>query len=283
MAMRPILCCAILFTFMIAPDAATQVARPETVVVHSGHLRLRALLWRPDGPGPFPAVLFNHGSGHAAGRSANGPDHRSPELLGAVFARHGYVFLYLYRRGDGLSRGQGVPAGDRMDNAFAAGGQPARNRVQLQALEDETGDALAGLEYLRVLPGVDATRIAAIGHSFGGSVTVLAAERDSAVRAIVTFAAVGYSWDNSPELRARLRAAVDRMAAPAFFLHAANDFTTGSGRELAAELQARGKPHLLKIYPAVGTTPEEGHDFVHTKIAMWEPDVFAFLDRYLRR
>ncbi len=37
--------------------------RSETVVVQSSSLKLRAQLWRPEGRGPFPAVLFNHGSG----------------------------------------------------------------------------------------------------------------------------------------------------------------------------------------------------------------------------
>ena len=35
----------------------------EIVVVPSGALRLKALLWLPENGGPFPAVLFNHGSG----------------------------------------------------------------------------------------------------------------------------------------------------------------------------------------------------------------------------
>jgi hypothetical protein len=36
---------------------------PEIVVVPSGALRLKGLLWLPDNGDPFPAVLFNHGSG----------------------------------------------------------------------------------------------------------------------------------------------------------------------------------------------------------------------------
>ena len=35
---------------------------PETVTVKSGSLELRALIWRPSGSGPFPAVVFSHGS-----------------------------------------------------------------------------------------------------------------------------------------------------------------------------------------------------------------------------
>jgi hypothetical protein len=36
---------------------------PETVVVHSGSATLHAMLWRPQGRGPLPAILLNHGSG----------------------------------------------------------------------------------------------------------------------------------------------------------------------------------------------------------------------------
>jgi hypothetical protein len=43
--------------------AARQISsEPESLVVKSGALQLRALLFRPRGSGPFPAVLFNHGS-----------------------------------------------------------------------------------------------------------------------------------------------------------------------------------------------------------------------------
>jgi len=269
----------------IADSAKSQVSGgPDTVVVHSGAVTLRALLWRPHGRGPFPAVLFNHGSGHATGIDRSGRhDQRHPDVLGPVFAKHGYAFLYLFRRGDGLSRGQGVPAGDRMDSAFVASDQDARNDLQLQLLEtDELSDALAGLAFLRTRPEVDPRRVAVCGVSFGGSLTVLVAERDSALRAVVVFAAAGYSWDRSPPLRARLTAAVGRIAAPVFFIHAANDYTIASGQALDAERARLGRPHRLKIYPPVGRTADEGHDFVDLGLAIWEPDVFAFLDEAIR-
>lgn len=265
-----------------AAAAGPLPAAADTVVVPSGELRLQAQLFHPAGRGPFPTVLFNHGSGHSRGTSAGGPDNRHPELLGPVFARHGYLFLYLYRRGDGLSAGQGTPSGDVMDRAFASGGQESRNQAQLHLLEtDELDDAAAGLAYLRARPDVDARRIAVVGHSFGGSLTLLLAERDSAVRAVVTFAAVGYSWDHSPALRARLTTAVDRMAAAALFLDAANDYSLRPAEELGAEMEQRGKVQRVSIYPPVGRTAAEGHDFIHLRIASWEPEVFSFLDQVL--
>lgn len=263
---------------------AQRVIGPDTVVVQSGALTLRAVLWQPANRGPFPAVFFNHGSGHASGISGDTRDHRRPNELGPVFARHGYVFLYLFRRGDGLSRGQGNASGDLMDSATVSGGQQARNTVQLHLLEtDEMSDALTGLAFLRALPAVDPNRVAVVGHSFGGSLTVLMAERDSTLRAAVVFSATGYSWDRSPQLRERLLAAADHLAMPMFFIHAANDFSTNSGRGLAVEMTRLGKNVRVKIYPPVGQTADDGHDFVHTRIHEWEPDVFAFLDKFVKR
>ena len=259
--------------------------RPDTVVVPSGGLRLHAVYYRPSGHGPFPGVLFLHGSGHKSGVDANGvADHRHPEIVGPVFARHGYAFLYLYRRGDGLSRSQGTPSADQMEQALRSGGQEARNRVQLRLLEgDEMDDALAGLAYLRARSDIDARRLAVVGHSFGASLALLVAERESALRGVVTFSGSALSWPHSPELRARLMRAVDRARSPIFLIDAANDFSTDGPRALAAELTRLGKPNRLHIYPATGTTPEEGHDFVHTRVSLWEPDVFAFLDPRLRK
>src|SRR5579864_8851684 len=92
----------------------------ETVVVHNGPATLHALLWRPQGRGPFPAILLNHGSGRSREELERlGPYERNAEKLGPVFARHGYVFLYLFRRGVGPSADQGVNAVDLMNSEFA--------------------------------------------------------------------------------------------------------------------------------------------------------------------
>ena len=43
-----------------------------------------------------------------------------------------------------------------------------------------------------------------------------------------------------------------------------------------------GKPHRLKIYPPIGDSLDDGHDFLHLGVNIWEPDVFAFLDENMR-
>ncbi len=275
---------AFVLTITLTKRAEAQTGSgPDTVLVHSGAITLRGLLWRPQGRGHFPAVLLNHGSGRTREDLERlGPYERKADVLGPLFARHGYVFLHLFRRGVGLSMDQGTSAVDLMNTELAAHGQDARNKLQLQLLETrEMDDALAGLAFLRALPEVDARDVAAIGESFGGSLTVLLAERDPILRAVVVFSSGGYSWDRSPLLRARLLAAVDRTAVPIFFIHAANDYSL-AGKALDAELARLGKTHRLKIYPPVGQTAEEGHDFPNRCVSSWETDVFAFLDEYTR-
>ena len=260
----------------------------ETVVVHSGSLSLRATLWRPQGVGPFPAVLFNHGSGRATSTAGGQADQanrlREPAILGPTFARHGYLFLYLFRRGAGLSAGQGTASGDLMDGEATRHGQEGRSRIQLQLLQiDELADVVAGLSFLRALPGADPRRVGVVGHSFGGSLTLLIAERDPTLRAAVDFGGAAGSWEGSAPLRERLIAAVGSSQVPIFFIHAANDYSISPGLELGEEMERLRKPHRAKIYPAAGTSADDGHRFVYLSVATWETDVFEFLDEYMRQ
>ena len=58
---------------------------PETVVVHNGPVTLHAMVWRPHGSGPFPAILLNHGSGRSREQLEHlGPYERNAETLGPV-------------------------------------------------------------------------------------------------------------------------------------------------------------------------------------------------------
>jgi carboxymethylenebutenolidase len=258
---------------------------PETMVVPSGNLRLKAFLWKPAGTGPFPAVLFNHGSGSTdAAHTGEFAITEAAGKLAPVFVKHGYAFLYLFRRGQGLSADQAPFMEDVLQREKAAKGDEARKRLQFVLLTtDQLDDVMAGLSLLKTLKGVDARRVAVLGHSFGGQLTLLAAERDSTLRAAVTFGAAAASWEGSSEVRERLLAALRRTDVPIMLLHAANDYSTAAGKAMDSELARLNKPHVLKICPPFGKTSDDGHMFVYTDIAAWETDVFGFLDDYVKR
>ncbi len=233
----------------------------------SSDLQLRGFIWKPEGGGPFPTLLWNHGSEKLPGWLPG---------LGPVFVRRGYVLFIPHRRGHGRSPGPYIQ--DQLQAAPAAQRGPAFVRLQ----EAHLGDQLAGLEWLKTQPFVDARRLTVAGCSYGGIQTVLAAERGAGYRAAVNFAGAAQSWQPFPEIRDRLSTAVRNAQMPIFFIQAENDFDLAPSRALSAEMQRAGKPFQLKIYPPYGTGQQDGHDFCVKGVDIWGADVFPFLEANVR-
>jgi len=47
-------------------------------------------------------------------------------------------------------------------------------------------------------------------------------------------------------------------------------------------MEKLGKPHKIKIFPAFGTTAEDGHSFGYYGGDIWGPEVFAFLSETMK-
>ena len=135
----------------------------------------------------------------------------------------------------------------------------------------------AALAYLRARPDVDGTRVAVAGNSFGGILAVFAAAWVPGIRAAIPSAPAAQSWAGAPTLRERMLVAAREARVPVFYFQAENDYNLAPSRELAAVMAAAGRPHLMKTYPAFGTTVEEGHAFGYFGGAVYGPAVFAFL------
>src|SRR6202045_5561579 len=87
-----------LFGLLLLPSVLVVA---ETVIFPSGEITLHGVLYKPEGTGPFPAVIYNHGS--APGMLSQ----QAFAALGPVFAKHGWVFFGPFRRGQGLSASAG--------------------------------------------------------------------------------------------------------------------------------------------------------------------------------
>lgn len=246
----------------------------DIVTFASGDVTLHGVVYKPAGKGPFPAIVYNHGS-------APGMLSRDAfEVLGPVFARRGWVFLGPYRRGQGLSASAGPYIGDQIAAAEKTGGVAAGAATMVHVLEtDHLHDQLAGLAWLRTQDFVRSDRIAVAGNSFGGIETVLGAERGPYCAAIDS-AGGAQSWAQAPELRALMTRAVRRSRTPIFFFQAANDYDLSPSTTLAAAMKAAGKAYALKIYPPYGTSAQEGHTLGYFGASVWADDVFQFLDQH---
>jgi dienelactone hydrolase len=253
----------------VALAATAGAAEPQLVAFPSDGLELRGFIFKPEGNGPFPAVLYNHGSEKRPGTK--------PEI-GEFFASRGYVVFVPHRRGQGRSPGSYI-----MDElATVDRGMRGQRLVELH--ERQLEDVVAALNYLKGVAYVDARNISVTGCSFGGIQTVLAAEKELGWRAAVPFAPAAMTWAGSLEMRQRLISAAGKATAPVFLLQAENDYDLAPSRELAKALEQSGRKYKSVIYPPYGSTPAEGHGgFCFRGVGVWGADVLSFLESNRQR
>jgi carboxymethylenebutenolidase len=257
-----------------APGAATIPARQAVTFDAGGH-ELRGILFRPQGDGPFPAVIWNHGSEKSPG---SGPEFES---VASIFVPAGYVVFAPVRRGHGFSKGQYIL--DVIQQTKASKGADAAARMAVHLLETEQlDDELAGLGYAKQLPFVDPNRIAVTGCSFGGIETLLGAERNAGYKAAVAISPAALSWNGNPYLQKRLIEAVRAITIPVLLLQPPKDASLEPSRVLGAEAKRLGKPFTVKVYPSTGPENEKGHCFGGAKgFHVWGEDAKAFLATHM--
>jgi len=189
--------------------------------------QIPVMVSRPDGPGPFAAVVIMHDCSGLGAGSSGAPGRWASELVA-----RGYVVV--------------IP--DSFTTRGLGGGictvPPAQRRANVSP-ERRAGDAYAALAYAGSLPYVDRRRIGLMGGSHGGSTTVaamLAPAGDTRDR----FAAAVALYP-----RCDLHAGVYRPAAPLLILIGEKDDWTPAApcRQLAADARAAGHPVTIKVYP----------------------------------
>jgi len=257
--MKMLACVAMLLAASVSSAQEAIPANARLVSFDGPSGTLRGYFYVPDGKGPFPAVLWNHGSERLPGAQ--------PELA-AFYTSHGFVFFLPHRSGQGKSPGNYI-----MEEI--QGSRSGQAAVQAQQVAND--DVAAAMTWLRAQKQVDTNRIAVSGCSFGGIQTLLAAEKGLGARAFIAFAPAAKSWGNET-LQARLEKAVQNAKGPVFVLQAKNDFSVGPTNDLGKIAKSNGGQ--AEIYPAFGSSPQDGHwAFATSKagIEVWQKDVLDFI------
>ena len=186
----------------------------ELLTFSSGARTLNAELARPQGGGPFPAVVIIH---EVFGLNANIRE------VAERFAAEGYVALAV-----DLFAGQNQVLcmarfmGGMLTNSLEHGG---------------IADMKAALDLLAARPEVNPEQLGAVGYCMGGSFALALACTDSRLKAIAPY----YGMNPRP------LSAVER-ACPVVGSYPGKDFTTKGAKTLEAELSRAGVPHDIKIY-----------------------------------
>ncbi len=261
----------------IAADIHEEIAHVEAKVrlldgtPHTGNLVITH--FRPDGPGPFPVVVFNHGRAPAATRSA--PVRWRMPVLARYWTRRGFAVVVPTRIGYG-------EPGQTVDPEASGACATANFRPVLDNMSAQIARAV---EFARALPWVDRDRVVLVGVSYGGFATIAATARDiPGVVAAVNF--VGGLGGN-PQVRPGAPCQAQRVATlaaefgarsrvPMLWLYADNDTYWGKEwprRWFDAFTRAGGQAQMAR-FAGVG---EEGHKLMSGGFQLWRPVVDKFM------
>jgi len=183
---------ALISALALALPAAAPVERPVTIPA-SGGVTLAATLSVPAGPGPHPAAVLVGGFG--------------PSSRDGLFGRAGGPYADLARR---LAR-QGIAVLRYDKRGIGDSGGDTLSWLDARPL---ARDAAAAVRLLAGLPGVDASRLAVIGHSQGGDLALDVAARTPVTR-VVTLAAPGRPLALLPRVSGGAGRFLDRLTGPA--------------------------------------------------------------------
>jgi pimeloyl-ACP methyl ester carboxylesterase len=186
-----------------------------------------------------------------------------------VSTRNGTVIMRLYEA-KGATSGALMVGGVGGDFDSPAGGMYPRLATKLQEenvsglrvqfrdpidLDQSTDDVLAGLEFL-AKSGI--TRVALVGHSFGGAVVIQAALRSPAVATVITLASQGFGTEGIEDISPR----------PIYLIHGFDDQVLPPACSIDAYNRAR-EPKTLKLIEGARHGLEEAADKVFAEVHEW--------------
>ena len=158
--------------------------RMVPISIGGQRIRLAVRIFRPDGKGPFPTLIFHHGSTGSGVQPLLFPRFWQPDTVIHYFVDRGWSVVLPSRRGRGGSEG-GYDEGFGPDRTQGYSRDPVYSLPgAVRALADI--DAITNV--IRTWPFVDAERVVIGGVSRGGILSIAhAGQRPTLYRAVVNF------------------------------------------------------------------------------------------------
>jgi dienelactone hydrolase len=257
----------------VTDPVAEGVWIPMTETTPAGaarELRLEGFLYRPSSPGPYPVLIFNHGStGALRVPPTSTAFFRYPEVA-RFFVDRGWAVLIPMRRGRGASGGDYLERDDCNRTAFSDG---VNRAVQ---------DLDAVIAYVSAQSWADTSRLLLGGMSRGGLLSVVyPSRRPTTAKGVINFAGgwTAEQCDNFARLNMDAFAEAGRGSKlPMLWLYSENDriYSPRTVRFYHRTFTQAGGTAELQIFPPIGY---DGHILLPGAIDVWQIAVQSFLVR----
>lgn len=245
------------------------------VTVDGETVKLATITYRPNGNGPFPTLIFHHGSTGGGRDPALFARPYDPNALASWFTARGWAVILPSRRGRGGSEGL-YDEGFGPDRELGYSCEPS---LALAGADRALRDIDAITPLLLAQPFVDRSRVAVGGVSRGGILSVAwSGSHPDIPRAVVNFVGGWVSrrcW-SIDEINPTLFRRGSAYAGPTLWLYGDHDpyYSLRHSRENFAAFQAAGGKGAFRGYvPPQGLT---GHEIANAP-ELWTEAVEAYL------
>lgn len=228
-------------------------------------IKLEATLYKPAGPGPFPVVVFNHGS---SGGPIPPTYTEVPRAFAGLLSDHGIAMIVPMRRGRGKSEGvnREEPSACSVDSAR-------------QGIAYASAAVDAAFDYLRKQPWANMDKLVLAGHSRGGILAAIyAGDHPGVAKGVINFSG-GWKNDTCGDTDINLalfEGAGKKASAPSIFLYGRGDgfYSDPSMESYGRTYRAAGGTVDFRIYQVTGFN---GHLLYRRARPLWDKDVEGFL------
>jgi len=227
--------------------------------------------YKPDGHGPFPIVIMNHGRSN---------DRAHPPRFLYINQAH-----FFTQRGFAVFVPTRIGYGEMQTNFDPENSGSCNNRNYAATAESSSTEILAALDYAKQQPDVDPTRVVIVGVSVGGfATTASAAKNPAGLVAAINFAGgAGGDPVGHPGIPCQGNQLEDMYSSfgkvsksPMLWIYAENDLYFNPNHSQAwhaAFVKAGGNAeyHLLPPFA------KNGHTLFSQGVEIWSPIVAQFL------
>lgn len=235
---------------------------------------LEIVIFKPDGAGPFPTIVFNHGSGGRGNDTARLKQTWINEGLSRFFNERGWLVAFPQRRGRGRSDGDNDEGFLPDRSAYACA-----ERYSLPGLDRAAEDVAAAFDYVLRRADVDPTRLVVGGQSRGGILAIaFAGKHPRRPLAVINFVGgwVGDTCSHAVAINTKAAKQGAAFSGPTLWLYGENDSMYKSAHSrgnFQAFLASGGKGEFLLYSLSAGL---DGHRLIdHPNI--WAQDLERFL------
>ena len=219
---------------------------------------MQGYLYKPEGKGPFPTILF-HGRESSPLPEA-GRINPSPRLAELFTGAKMVLCVPIEPSPDATEQGSDA------------------DQSLLERAEAAARHSQAALAWLRTQSFVDPKRILLAGDRVGANTALLVAAQEKEIRGTILFSPEAALWSKRPALQERYVAALKDAPAPALLLQPANLDTIDGFFALRSVIESKGEPNDSRLCQAFGQGIG-AFRFATDGVELWKKDVLSFLTK----